>query len=307
MINLLTATWDTQTKEGDEMATVMSGKEVANHIREELNNDLLELNKKNIFPRAAIVRVGDDSASIGYENAAIKLFNKLGIESQSFHFPGDISEEEFIEEFQKINNNDDIHGILLLRPLPSQIDEEKISYIINPDKDIDGMSPVNIGKVLSPQKGDFVPITPESVMRTLEYYGVELEGKNVVIIGHSRVVGRPLSMLLADKNATVTICHVYTKNTAEICKQADIVISATGVAGLVTKDYVKEGAVVVDVGISYVDGKLRGDVDYDNVKELASHITPVPGGIGAITTTLLAQRVVTAAKHLTEKRETVTV
>lgn len=289
------------------MAVIMCGKEVREHIKNEVNEELLKLNNAGIFPRAGLVRVGDRSDSISYENAAIKLFNQLGVESQSFHFPENITEEEFLKEFDKINNDDNIHGILLLRPLPSHIDEEKISYMINPEKDIDGMSPVNIGKVLSPEKDDFVPITPVSVMRTLEYYGIELEGKNVVVIGHSRVVGRPLSMLLADKNATVTICHVYTKNTPEIAKEADIVISATGVAGLVTTDYIKEGAVVVDVGINYKDGKIVGDVDFENVKEVASYITPVPGGIGAITTTLLAQRIVTAARRLTKKREPVTV
>lgn len=285
------------------MAIIMSGKEVAGCIKDEVNQDLLLLKSNGIFPQVALVRVGERTDSIGYERSAITKFNQMGIDNHSYHFPKEITEAEFISEFQKVNNDNNIHAILLLRPLPPHINEDKISNIINPIKDIDGMSFANIGKVLSPERDDFVPITPVSVMRTLEYYDIDLQGKNAVVIGHSRVVGKPLTMLLADKNATVTICHIHTKNTAEISKNADILISATGKAGLVTKDFVKQGAVVLDVGTSYKDGRLSGDVDFDNVKDIASYITPVPGGIGAITTSLLSQRVIIAAKRLTSQKD----
>ncbi|WP_338469640.1 bifunctional 5,10-methylenetetrahydrofolate dehydrogenase/5,10-methenyltetrahydrofolate cyclohydrolase [Niallia sp. XMNu-256] len=284
------------------MSVVMSGKDVANRIKEGIKQDIQELNANEISPLVAIIRVGDRLDSIGYERSAIKVVNELEIKSQTFHYPEEITEEEFITEFKKIDDRKDIHGILLLRPLPEHIDTEKISMIIHPDKDIDGMSPYNIGKALSPNIGDFIPCTPDAVLKTLEYYDMDVQGKDVVIVGHSLVVGRPLSTLLMDKNATVTVCHLHTKNVIENCKKADILISAAGKAGLITKEHVKEGAIVIDVGTSYDESeKLVGDVAFDEVKEKTSYLTPVPGGIGAITTTILAQRVVFAAKKQLQK------
>lgn len=279
------------------MTVIMRGKDVADQLKDEIQQRVEELKKNNKTPKAAIVRVGDLPDSIGYERSATRVLSGLGIEVDNIHYPEDITEEDFLKEFDKINHDDDVDGILLLRPVPDHIDPDKISDRILPEKDIDGMSPYNIGKVLSPQEGDFVPCTPVAVMKTLNFYDIDLKGKDVAIVGHSLVVGRPLANLLASQNATVTLCHIDTKNTKEICKQADIVITATGVIGLITKDHVKDGAVVVDVGTSYTsDGKLRGDVAFDEVKDLASHITPVPGGIGAITTSILGERVVIAAE-----------
>lgn len=279
------------------MSVIMRGKEVANQIKEEVRQQIEKLKTKHITPRAAIIRVGELQDSIGYERSATRVLSELGIEIEKFHFKEEISEADFIDEFDKINHDADIHGILLLRPIPDHINADEISNRIQPEKDIDGMSPYNIGRVLSPRKDDFVPCTPVAVMKTLAYYNIELQGRNVAVVGHSLVVGRPLSMLLASQNATVALCHIDTKNTEEICKNADIVVSAVGKIGLITKDHIKEGAVVIDVGTSYTsDGKLRGDVDFEEVKDTASYITPVPGGIGAITTTILGERVVTAAK-----------
>lgn len=279
------------------MAIIMKGKEVANRIKGEVMQEVKNLESKGITPLAAIVRVGDLSDSVGYERSAVRILKESGINVKTFHFSEEITESEFIREFEKINNDKSIHGILLLRPIPEHINIDKISLLIDPAKDIDGMSPFNIGKVLSPQENDFVPCTPAAVMETLSHYDIELQGKDVAVIGHSLVVGRPLSMLLAAENATIVLCHIHTKNMQEVCKKSDIIVTATGSVGLITKDHVKEGAVVIDVGTTYDEnGKLHGDVRFDEVKEKASHITPVPGGIGAITTMILAQRVVIAAK-----------
>lgn len=276
----------------------MNGKEIADIIR---NNNMVEAEKlitEGVQPTLAFVRVGDDPASKGYHESAVIKAENNRIKCESFIYDANISEEDFLKEFEAINNRSDIQGILLLRPLPDHLPYDKISLVIDPDKDVDGMSPVNIGKTFSPEPMDFVPITPISVMRMLEHYNIELKGKEVVVIGHSLVVGRPLSMLLVDKNATVTICHIDTKDTKMYMKNADIIISATGKKWLITKDFIKEGAVVVDVGTSYIDGKVYGDVHFDEVKPLASYINPVPGGIGAITSEILSERVIYSAKKL---------
>lgn len=275
----------------------MNGKDIADIIH---NNNIKEAEKliaKCIQPTLAFVRVGDDPASKGYHDSAVLKAENNRIKCESFVYDAQISEADFLKEFAAINNRTDIHGILLLRPLPNHLPYDKISLTIDPDKDVDGMSPVNIGKTFSPGSTDFVPITPVSVMRMLEHYNIELKGKEVVVIGHSLVVGRPLSMLLVDKNATVTVCHIDTKDTKKHTKNADIIISATGKKWLITKDFIKEGAVVVDVGTNYIDGKVYGDVHFDEVKSLASYINPVPGGIGAITTEILSERVIYSAKR----------
>jgi len=277
----------------------MDGKAVARSIKEKTANKVEELKNKNIDPQAAIVRVGDDEASISYERAAIRKLEKTGIEAKSYAYPEDITEEAFLDEFTKINENSNVHGILLLRPLPAHIDEQKVSYLIHPDKDIDGMSPINMGKILLKESDGLLPCTPAAVMEVLNYYDIELRGKNITVIGHSSVVGKPLSALLLNANATVTTCHTYTKNTMELCQQADIVVTATGVIDLVTKDHVKDGAIVIDVGINFTeDGTMVGDVSFDEVEKKASYVTPVPGGIGSITTTLLGSQLAAAAEKL---------
>lgn len=283
------------------MATIMDGNLIANDIHE---NNLLQANhliEVGVQPKLAFIRVGNDPGSVGYHQSAQKKADQNMIASESFVYDKDIEEASFLKAFSEINKRTDIHGILVLRPLPDHLSFEKISHEIDPAKDVDGMNPFNIGKSFSPDKMDFVPITPYSVMQMLDYYAIPLRGKEVVIVGHSLVVGRPLSMMLVDRGATVTICHIDTKNTQAHTKQADIVISATGKRGLITKDHVKEGVVVVDVGTSYDEnGKVHGDVRFDEVKELASYINPVPGGIGAITSETLCGRVVQSAKMSTE-------
>lgn len=277
------------------MSIIMNGKEIALILREKNQKQADVLIGQGVQPKMALIRVGEDPGSVGYHNSAIKTAEKNHIKTASFVYPEDISEEEFLKSLTKISNYNDIHGILVLRPLPAHIDSNKVSAVINPEKDIDGMSPVNIGRTLSPGQHDFVPITPVSVMRMLEYYNIELKGKEVVVIGHSLVVGRPLALLLMDKMATVTVCHIDTKETKLHTQKADIVISATGKRGLVTADFVKEGAVIVDVGTTYVDNKVYGDVKFDEVEPKASYINPVPGGIGILTSEILCERVIYAA------------
>lgn len=280
------------------MTVIMRGKEVATRLREEVIEEVKSLRADGVKPTAAIVRVGDLSDSVGYERSAVKVLKKAELEVETFYFPEETTENQFLSEFEKINSNKDIHGILLLRPLPDHIDIEKVKMIIDPAKDIDGMSPYNIGKVLEPHENDFVPCTPAAVMETLKHYGIELQGKDVAVVGHSLVVGRPLSMLLASQDATISLCHIHTKDMKGICQNADIIVTATGAVGLITGEHVKEGAVVIDVGTTYDEnGKLHGDVRFDEVEGKASHLTPVPGGIGAVTTTILAKRVVIAARQ----------
>lgn len=280
------------------MTVVMNGSEVAKLLLEQTKKEVEQLKVRGLNPTLAIIRVGDRTDSIGYENAAIRVMESVGIETRKYTYSNSISETEFFSEFDKINYDEKIHGILVLRPLPDHIDSLRLSNEINYGKDIDGMSPYNIGKTLSPSKNDFIPCTPQSVLEILKYYNIDVQGKHVVIVGHSLVVGRPLSVLLLDLDATVTVCNVYTKDLKQECLRADIIVSATGKAGLIKKDFVKEGVVLIDVGTSYdSEGKVHGDLDYEEVFEKASYINPVPGGIGSITTAILANRVVIAANR----------
>ncbi len=283
------------------MTVEMTGKEVANKLIDEMERDLADLSTKNITPHLAIVRVGDDPGSVAYENGLKKRFREIGLRVDSYTYATDIEETEFLTEFDKINENDDIHGVLVLRPLADHLDTNKVSERINPLKDVDGMSPTNLGKIMLNDEDGLISATPAGVMKLLDFYDVELEGQDVVIIGHSEVVGKPLSILLLNKNATVAVTHIYSKHTKEMASQADILITATGAAGLVTADYVKEGAIVIDVGISRIKGKIYGDVEYEEVAEKAGQITPVPGGVGAVTTSMLASNVIKATKLLQEK------
>lgn len=283
------------------MTVEMTGKEVANKLIDEMERDLADLSTKNITPHLAIVRAGDDPGSVAYENGLKKRFREIGLKVNSYTYSADIEEAEFLTEFDKINENDDIHGVLVLRPLPDHLDTNKVSEKINPLKDVDGMSPTNLGKIMLNDEDGLISATPAGVMELLDFYDVELEGQDVVIIGHSEVVGKPLSILLLNKNATVAVTHIYSKHTKEMASQADILITATGAAGLVTADYVKDGAIVIDVGISRIKGKIYGDVEYEEVAEKAGQITPVPGGVGAVTTSMLASNVIKATKLLQEK------
>lgn len=285
------------------MTQKMTGKEVAEELVGEIKEDLSNLSKEGIIPKLAIVRVGEDSGSLAYENSLKKRFSELDLNVESYSFSEEIDEEEFLKEFDMINQDEKIHGVLVLRPLPDYLETNKVSERINPLKDVDGMSPTNLGKIMLNDKDGLISATPAAVMRLLEFYDVHLEGKDVVIIGHSEVVGKPLSILLLNKNATVTVTHIHSKNTKEMASKADILITATGVAGLVTKEYVKDGAVVIDVGISKVNHKIAGDVNYNNIFKKASKITPVPGGVGAVTTMMLASHLIKARKLLLKNKQ----
>ena len=279
------------------MTTIMKGKEVAIALKEKIKAGVAELKEKGKVTTCGFIRVGDRSDSIGYENAAIKVLSSLGIECVQFHYPEDITEADFISELEKIGNDDSVDGFLLLRPLPAHIDDDLVGMKINPKKDIDGVSPYNIGEVFYPKEDSFIPCTAAAVIKMLEFYDLDLTGKNAVVLGRSNVIGKPVAMLLLAKNATVTVCHSRTQNLKEVCKNADVLVSAIGKAHFVTKEFVKEGAIVDDVGTNYDEnGKVTGDVDFDEVSEIASYINPVPGGIGSITTSVLAEKCLIAAR-----------
>ena len=278
------------------MSVIMKGSEVAASMKEELLSEIEKLGQHGIVPGLGIVRVGTRPDDLAYEHGAVKKLEGMGIRCRVFDFPETISQADFEKGFSSVNDDPTIHGILLFRPLPKHLDEEAVKRIINPLKDVDCMSPVNIAKVFSGDETGFAPCTPEAVMEVLAHYGIDLQGKRVTVMGRSMVVGKPLSMLLLKKNATVTICHTKTKNLVETCSNAEIIIAAAGKAKVVTHYLVAENAMVVDVGINVDDeGKLCGDVDYDSVAPKASYITPVPGGVGTVTSSVLAKHVVRAA------------
>ncbi|MDR3230507.1 MAG: bifunctional 5,10-methylenetetrahydrofolate dehydrogenase/5,10-methenyltetrahydrofolate cyclohydrolase [Synergistaceae bacterium] len=284
------------------MTTIMKGAEVAARMREALERDLAALRRRNIEPKLAIVRVGSRPDDLAYERGALKRFEGLGIAAQVFEFPETVDQESFAAAFAGIDASPDVHGILLFRPLPKHLDEEAIKKAIDPLKDVDGMSPLSAAKVFSGAEDGFAPCTPSAVMEMLDHYDLDPAGKNVVVVGRSMVVGRPLAMLMLMRNATVTICHTKTRNMEEICKRADIVVAAAGKARMLSPAFVSEKSAVVDVGINVEDGKLCGDVDYDVVAPQVSMISPVPGGVGAVTTSVLAKHVLKAADLLNRRR-----
>ena len=278
------------------MTTVLKGADVAAGMEAALRAEADRLRLKGIEPKLGIVRIGARPDDLAYERGALKRFEKLGMMAQVFEFNDAIDQESFLAEFEKINTSADIHGILLFRPLPQHLDEKSITKAINPHKDVDGMNPINAAKVFSGDDDGFAPCTPSAVMEMLSYAGVDLSGKNVAIVGRSMVVGRPLAMLMLKRNATVTICHTKTRNMEEICRAADIIIAAAGKARILASSYVSAKSIVIDVGINVdEDGKLCGDVDYDAVSTLVSMISPVPGGVGSVTTSVLAKHVLKAA------------
>lgn len=287
-------------------ARIISGKDIAAQIREELKNEVALLkSKNNITPGLVTILVGEDPASMSYVTGKQKTAHELGFHSIQDTQPADISEEELLRLVDKYNNDKDIHGILVQLPLPKHINENKILYAINPDKDVDGFHPVNVGRIMIGE-ARFYPCTPFGVQQMLVRSGVTIEGADVVVVGRSNIVGKPIAMMLIQKqknaNATVTVCHTRTKNLKAHTLRADILIVAAGVQNAVTADMVKEGAVVIDVGVNRIgytpEGKaiLRGDVDFDAVKEKAGIITPVPGGVGPMTITMLMLNTVRAAR-----------
>ena len=267
---------------------LIDGKLVSNNIRQEIKEKVSSLlSKHSQVPGLAAVLVGDNPASEIYVRNKRKACADVGIYSEEYKLPEDTTQDELLKIIDGLNNNDKINGILVQLPLPNHIDESLILKAVSPQKDVDGFHPVNAGLLFQGEQ-KFIACTPHGIIKMLEFYNIDIQGKNAVVLGRSNIVGKPASMLLLQKHATVTICHSRTKNLQEILKEADIIVAAIGRAHFVTKDMVKKGAVVIDVGINRLDtGKLAGDVDIENVKDLCSHITPVPGGVGPMPITML--------------------
>ena len=278
------------------MYKLIDGKELSRKIREELRQECNELKANGINPKLAVILVGDDNASKIYVRNKSRACQEVGIEYEEILLDKNTSMEKILDIIEKLNNRKDVNGILLQSPIPEGLDIKKAFNKIDYKKDVDGFNPINVGK-LATNQDCFIPCTPYGIIKMLECYNIEIEGKHTVIIGRSNIVGKPLSLCLLNKNATVTICHSKTKGLAGITKQADILISAVGKAKLVTEDMVKNDAIVIDVGMNRnSEGKLVGDVDFENVKEITSYITPVPGGTGPMTITMLMNNVIKAAK-----------
>jgi|SRR6056297_558684 len=281
------------------MAKILTGKEVAQAVTEEIKIDVEKLKEKNINPKLTIVRVGTNPSDLSYERGALKRMDKCGIKTKVVELNKEITQYEFTEKLKQINKDSNTHGILIFRPLPKQLREEEIKYIISPEKDVDCLSPLNVGKVTEGDVTGFPPATPLAVMEMLKYYEIDFEGKNAVVLGRSLVVGKPMAMLLLKENSTTTICHSRTKNLKRICRKADILVAAVGRARMVNDEYLSKDTVVMDVGINVDDnGNMCGDVDFELCKDKCEAITPVPRGVGSVTTSVLAKHVVKAAKLL---------
>ena len=276
---------------------VIDGKALAKTVREDLKEEVDELREKGIVPKFAVILVGDDKASLTYVKSKNKACRELGIEYEEIILDSNIEMQELLDIIDNLNERKDITGILLQSPIPDHLDINKAFKRISPEKDVDGFNPANVGKLCLNQD-TFISCTPYGILKIFEAYGIDVDGKNAVVIGRSNIVGKPMSMCLLNKNATITICHSKMKNLKEITKEADILIAAIGKKHFVTADMVKEGAVVIDVGINRTDEGIFGDVDFDNVKEKTSFITPVPGGVGPMTVAMLMKNIVKATKAL---------
>lgn len=273
---------------------VLKGAEVSAAIKNQVTEALAGLD--GFVPKLAIVRVGERPDDMSYERGATRKMENFGLRVQSYVYPAEISDAEFKAEFAKINEDPDVTGILLLRPLPKQICEKDIEQMIDPKKDLDGISPVNIAKVFAGDSTGYAPCTAEAVIEVLKANEIPIEGKRVTVVGRSMVVGKPLSMLMVKENATVTICHTRTRDLKGTCQNAEILVAAAGRAKMLNQEYVGKDAVVIDVGINVDEnGKLCGDVDFESIQKTASMATPVPGGVGAVTTAVLAKHLVQAA------------
>ena len=273
---------------------ILKGLPVANSINEQLIEDIKNIDGE--LPHLAIIRVGERPDDCSYERGSVKKMDKVGVRCTTYTFAADISNDEFQKEFDQINNNPDIDGILLLRPLPKHIDEKAVENRIDPRKDLDGISPVNLAKVYAGDETGYAPCTAEAVIEMLDYAGVDIKGKRVTVVGRSLVIGKPVAMLLMKRNATVTVVHTKTVDMAATCKHAEILVAAAGSAKMIKPEYVADGAVVIDVGINVdEEGKLCGDVDFEAIGNIASIATPVPGGVGSVTTSVLAKHLVKAA------------
>ncbi len=276
----------------------LRGMPVVKHIAEDVTKRMEELAKKNIVPTLAVIRVGEREDDLSYERGLMKRFDAVSAKVVSRVLPVDVSEEELIATIEEFNKDNDIHGILMFRPLPKNLNEKKIIELVDPRKDVDCMCLTNVAHTFTQSGLGHEPCTPKAVMEMIDFYGIDLTGKKVVVVGRSMVVGKPMAMMLLKANATVTICHTKTADLKAECQAADIIIACAGVAKMLDKTYVSEGTIVFDVGINAVDGKLCGDVDYESISEVAAKATPVPGGVGTVTTSVLLKHTVWSAEQI---------
>ena len=279
------------------MVEILDGKMLAKKIKEDLRKEVEELNKNGIFPKLAVIMVGDDSASKVYVRNKSIACGEVGIEYEEYLLDDNTSMEDLLKLINKLNKDKTVNGILLQSPIPKGLDINEAFKAIAPEKDVDGFNPCNVGKLCLGQD-TFISCTPYGIIKLLEEYGIDIEGKDAVVVGRSNIVGKPMMQCLLNKNATVTICHSKTIKLDRVTKKADILVVAIGKSKFITKDMVKEGAIVIDVGINRgEDGKLCGDVDFEEVSKVASYITPVPGGVGPMTIAMLMHNIIKAAKN----------
>lgn len=282
------------------MAIILKGKEVVDKLNDELLTRSGALKEKGITPTLGIIRLGEKPDDLAYERGAIKRAEKTGVAVKQFIFDADITQDELIAEIDKINKNPEISGVLMFRPLPGQIDDEAVRNELAPEKDVDGITDSSMAGVYSGDGNGYPPCTAEACIQILDHYGIDPRGKNVAVIGRSQVIGKPVSMMLMQKNATVTVCHTKTNDMAGICRDKDIIIAAAGHIGTVTEEFLSPGQIVIDVAINFDDdGNMCGDVEFDSAEPVVQAITPVPGGVGTVTTSMLMKHVIEAA----EKRE----
>ena len=284
------------------MANLLKGVPVAKSINADSERMIEALKGQGITPKLSIVRVGDKEDDIYYENAAAKRCAALGVCCELIHFASNVTQELLEDEVKRLNSDDSVSGVLILRPLPAHIDSDRISELLCPDKDVDGITPFSLYCVFSGQNGGFVPCTARACLETLKYYGIPLSGKRAVVIGRSLVIGKPVSMLLLKENATVTVCHTKTVDLYKITREADIIVTSAGKVKSLTERYVSGGQTVIDVSMNTDDdGNICGDADFPAVSEIVDNITPVPGGIGSVTTAILINNTVKAALNINSK------
>lgn len=279
-------------------AEIINGKELAQSLRIEIKDDVKKIKEKGITPHLTVILVGEDPASQSYVKGKETASNEVGLSSEIIRLPQSVSQSDLLTEIERLNNDEKVHGILVQLPLPNHIDEGVVIESIDPSKDVDGFHPINVGKMML-GKSTFLPCTPYGIIMMLKSKNIQISGKNAVVIGRSNIVGKPVGQLLLNENATVTYCHSRTDDLKSYTLNADILIVAVGKEHVITDDYVKEGAVVIDVGVNRTDaGDLTGDVDFEQVKQKASYITPVPGGVGPMTITMLLMNTIKAAKRV---------
>ena len=276
-------------------ATIIDGKAIAAAIRDEVKTEVAGLKQKGIVPKLAVVLVGDDPASVMYARSKEKACKNSGIDFELHRFANDATEEEILARLGELSQDASVHGIMVELPLPPHIGKDRVMMAVDPDKDVDGLSPINRGRMFTRKDGLF-PVTPQSCIEIAKRHGVSFEGRKVCLVGRGDTIGKPLIFLLLNENATVTVCHTRTKDLAKETRSAEIIIAAAGRASLITKDMVSPGAIVIDGGINEVDGKTVGDVDFEGVSEVASAITPVPGGVGSLTTALIQKNLLKAMR-----------